>query len=83
MSALEALAKLQESRNKKDIKHGEIKISDYDRGNLQIWLTSRLANGWTSEDRKEYLAACQSEFANPVAGGVAAACEFWKEKACR
>jgi hypothetical protein len=31
MSALDALAKLQESRQKKDGKPGEIKISDYDR----------------------------------------------------
>ena len=81
MSALDALAKLQESRQKKDSKPGEIKLSDYDRGNLQIWLASRMANGWTSDDRKEYLAACQAEFANPVAGGVSAACEFWKLKA--
>lgn len=78
MSALDALAKLQESRQKKD-KPG-VKLSDYDRGNLQIWLAGRMANGWTSEDRREYLAACQAEFANPVAGGVNAACEFWKLK---
>lgn len=80
MSALDALAKLHDSRQKKEAKKGEVKLSDYDRGNLQIWLAGRMASGWTAEDRREYLAACQAEFANPVAGGVESACAFWKSK---
>jgi hypothetical protein len=80
MSALDALAKLQDARQKKEAKKSEVKLSDYDRGNLQIWLAGRMADGWTSEDRKEYLDACKDEFANPVAGGVEAACAFWKSK---
>lgn len=75
--AMAAMERLNKSRQKA----GAIVLSMEDRANLNAYLADRMANGWTAEDRKEYLDACKAEFDNPTeAGGLDAAIAFWREK---
>lgn len=72
---MKALERLNQSRNPQP---KAIKLSDKDRMNLNIWLARKASEGWTKEDRAEYLAACKQEFDNPTAaGGVEGAVSFW------
>jgi hypothetical protein len=77
-SAIQALERATASRQKA----GDIEIPAIARANLNAYLANRQANGWTAQDRQDYLAACKFEFEAPTAaGGVEAAVAFWAMKA--
>lgn len=64
-------------------KAGDIILTPGQREDLKAYLAAKMANGWTADDRKEYLDACKAEFDNPTtAGGIEAAALFWG-RTCR
>lgn len=74
----DAIAAMREARKKA----GDIVLTPEQREDLKVYLADRMANGWTAEDRKEYLDACKAEFDNPTAaGGLEEAVRFWAAQA--